>query len=95
MLNSVKPQGQITPVNFCYWLQGYLEVGNPETIDREQLKTIREHLDNVFVDFAKPATINYPLGTTVPSVMEGINVWNNGKTTEHPFLQFAEPLASC
>lgn len=38
----------MTPENFCYWLQGLLEVANPETLDKNQLAIVREHLQLVF-----------------------------------------------
>jgi hypothetical protein len=31
--------------NFCYWLQGWLEIQNPSQIDESQLKEIKNHLD--------------------------------------------------
>lgn len=37
---------------FCYWLQGLLEVGAPKTLGKRQVRIIREHLDLVFT----PAT---------------------------------------
>jgi len=38
----------MTPENFCYWLQGLFEIGNPEGLSKEQLAVIREHLQLVF-----------------------------------------------
>lgn len=42
----------MTPENFCYWLQGWLEVSdttNLETeLDARQLKIIKDHLFLVF-----------------------------------------------
>lgn len=38
----------MTPRDFCYWLQGLLEVGKPEKLDSEQLKIIENHLNLVF-----------------------------------------------
>lgn len=34
--------------NFCYWLQGVLEVAKPETLDAEQVEIIKRHLAMVF-----------------------------------------------
>ncbi len=34
----------MTPENFIYWLQGYLELNDPKTIDEAQTKMIKEHL---------------------------------------------------
>ncbi len=38
----------MTPENFCYWLQGLLEVGNPYELDSEQVEIIKDHLALVF-----------------------------------------------
>lgn len=34
--------------NFCYWLQGFIELGDPDKITQEQMKEIRDHLKIVF-----------------------------------------------
>lgn len=34
--------------NFCYWLQGMMELGDPETISEEQLDDIKAHLRITF-----------------------------------------------
>lgn len=34
--------------DFCYWLQGFIEVGQPHIVTMEQLATIRNHLNMVF-----------------------------------------------
>jgi len=38
----------MTPENFCYWLQGYIEIADPQTIKEESLSVIKNHLDLVF-----------------------------------------------
>jgi len=38
----------MTPRDFCYWLQGYMETENPETIDATKTKIIKDHLNLVF-----------------------------------------------
>ena len=38
----------MTSRDFAFWLQGYLEVANPETINKEQLQVIKNHLNLVF-----------------------------------------------
>lgn len=37
----------MTPRDFVYWLNGLLELGQPETLNKAQIKSIREHLDLV------------------------------------------------
>ena len=39
----------MTPENFCYWLQGLFEVGNPQELSRAQLVIVKEHLQLVFI----------------------------------------------
>jgi len=34
--------------DFCFWLQGLIEVGKIETLDAEQVELIKAHLDLVF-----------------------------------------------
>lgn len=38
----------ISPENFCYWLQGFFEIQNPETLDATQVQIIKDHLATVF-----------------------------------------------
>lgn len=38
----------MTPENFCYWLQGYMELTAPGMINSDQRKVIEEHLKLVF-----------------------------------------------
>jgi len=52
----------MTSRDFCYWLQGFIEVGQPHIVTMEQLATIRAHLNMVFrheIDpsFGKPEYI--------------------------------------
>lgn len=34
----------MTPEQFVYWLQGYLEVQNPHTIDNSKIQVIKDHI---------------------------------------------------
>jgi hypothetical protein len=38
----------MTSRDFCFWMQGYLEIGNPQSIGHEELKQIKKHLALVF-----------------------------------------------
>lgn len=49
----------MTPEQFCYWLQGMVEV-DVNTLTPLQVKAIKDHLNLVF----KKVTPNYPI--TVP-----------------------------
>ena len=45
----IQTKGNImTPENFCYWLQGLLEIGDPSTLDAQQVLIIKDHLTLVF-----------------------------------------------
>lgn len=35
-------------VEFCYWLQGLFELGNPTTLDANQTELVKRHLAMVF-----------------------------------------------
>lgn len=35
-------------VEFCYWLQGLFELGNPSTLNAEQTDLVKRHLAMVF-----------------------------------------------
>lgn len=47
----------MTPEQFCYWLQGMVEV-DVNTLTPLQVKAIKDHLNLVF----KKVTPNYPIG---------------------------------
>ncbi len=40
----------MTPREFCYWLQGHIEIGEPKALTEEQVKMIKRHLDLVFTN---------------------------------------------
>ena len=35
-------------IEFCYWLQGFIELSNPEEITIEQWDSVKQHLQLVF-----------------------------------------------
>lgn len=39
----------MTSQEFCYWLQGFFELGNPESLTEQQVQVINNHLDMVNV----------------------------------------------
>ena len=54
------------PINFCHWLQGFLETANPTAINKEQTKIIKDHLALVFTkvtpDYTKlPNIVDHPI----------------------------------
>ena len=38
----------MTSRDFAYWLQGYFEINDPKTINKEQTQIIKNHLNLVF-----------------------------------------------
>lgn len=38
----------MTPEQFCYWLQGYFEIQNPDFMTEKQVLEIKNHLSKVF-----------------------------------------------
>jgi hypothetical protein len=38
----------VTHAEFCYWLQGFLELADPKRLTASQVKMIQQHLDLVF-----------------------------------------------
>ena len=42
-------------VEFCYWLQGLFEVGEPTTLNEKQVTLIKAHLNMVFFHEIDPS----------------------------------------
>ena len=90
----------MTPENFCYWLQGYIELENPGKISAEKTQVIKDHLNLVF----KKETPNRVFGggfkqvdnkfyesyDKVPNLQKGgIDVYSgDGKLKDYPNLAF-------
>ena len=37
----------MTPDQFCYWLQGLMELQNPKTLNETQVQSIKDHLATI------------------------------------------------
>lgn len=49
----------MTPENFVYWLNGYLEIENPEFITKDKIQEIRNHVNLVLKkETPKPTQFN-------------------------------------
>ena len=57
------------PINFVYWLQGFLELQNPTSFNEEQIKEIKNHINLVLTK----ATNKIP--------QEPIYTWNPDQQT--------------
>lgn len=51
----------MTPQEFCYWLQGFFELADPQRLTEKQVQVIEQHLDLVDV------TVN-----GIPSASSGV-----------------------
>lgn len=76
----------MTSRDFCYWLQGLLEVGKPESLDAQQLKIIENHLNLVF---------KHEIDTPDPT--GELQATHDGKPAKpaYPFTGSGNPLARC
>jgi len=59
----------MTTEQFVYWLQGFMEICNPETLDESQTQIIKDHLKLVFDKQTPDRTITVPNPTTPLSPM--------------------------
>ena len=58
----------MTPEQFCYWLQGRLEL-NGDPLTPEETQCVREHLKTVFTKVTppSPSEVFKPVAPTYPS----------------------------
>lgn len=79
------------PINFCYWLQGALELGHAQNtaggLNAQQLQVIKDHLELVFekVTPPSPADVITGMGVT-PSTLDDLLKKTTGYDTtgKHP-----------
>lgn len=62
----------MTSEQFVYWLQGFSEVSNSETITKQQWKIIQDHLKLVL----NKVTPSYPKDTAVPYIPPAVPIYN-------------------
>ena len=63
----------MTTEQFTYWLQGFMEVANPTTLDEVQVQQIKDHLNLVFNKQTPDRTFIPPLApmpTPYPNQIE-------------------------
>jgi hypothetical protein len=46
----------VTARDFCFWLQGFYELGKPIALNQEQTEMVKRHLDLVFKHEIAPAS---------------------------------------
>lgn len=69
-------------VDFCYWLQGYFEIGNALVLDERQLDLIRQQL----------MKITEPWGEFTRWVNQTIHLVTAAGCRQESLVQFAEHL---
>ena len=71
----------MTGIDFVYWLQGFLEIQNPQSINKEQINIIKDHIGLVLKkETPKYLTIdnnNVKFDSTLP--------WNDGDKIDENF----------
>jgi hypothetical protein len=79
----------LTPRDFIFWLQGHMEINDPETITEAQAAMIKEHLDLTISELSKkklnqpqPASQTGGMGGSASTVNPfGTMVYTNAMTT--------------
>ena len=84
----------MTPENFCYWLQGFIEIENPKTINTQQVQEIKNHLQLVFEK--KTPTIKQQLENHFCSQELAANYLKLNKDLyDKALVQYMDNPASC
>lgn len=78
----------MTSRDFVYWLQGLLEIGNPETLTKEQLTIVKNHLNLVFLHEIDPSLNE---GKTTEEV-EKLHDVHDGKVDWNKMLNDNKPI---
>lgn len=61
----------MTSKEFCYWLQGSLEMNDNKSFNEKQTEVLKKHLDMVFEHIAHlDEKDQSPLGAPIPSTLE-------------------------
>ena len=64
----------MTSRDFAYWLQGFFEVSNAETMTKEQTEVVKKHLNLVFFHEIDPSYTDDPIKQKQMN-----EIHNNGK----------------
>lgn len=91
----------MTSRDFCYWLQGLFELGNPESLTPEQIQTIRNHLNMVFYHEIDPSFGGPEVQDALNRLHSGVQVEespsNLTQSPQRPYLgpPYLDPKAKC
>lgn len=70
----------MTSRDFAFWLQGFLEVSQPETIGTKETEIIKKHLNLVFVHEIDPAMGDSEHQQKLNDIHSGKHQTNGGKS---------------
>lgn len=84
----------MSPINFVYWLQGFLEIGDPKSLNEVQIQEIRNHIGLVLDKQTPIQTVLFEHGK--PNLNEDIYIFKdmNGNPFPLDLLTFKHH-ASC
>lgn len=80
----------MTPEQFIYWLQGYMEIADPKNVDEKQIQIIKDHISLVL----KKET---PDRAVVPQspLVKGIEDWIQKSTSPYTPSTGSKGLCLC
>jgi hypothetical protein len=96
----------MTPDSFCYWLKGFVELGEPVTLSKKQLQIVKDHLDLVFdkktPDRSSPTLTPFII-PSYDGLSEGFNAdketfsmdQNSVSYTDTPLVSYSYTPISC
>lgn len=62
--------------DFCFWLQGFFEVANPDGMTREQVSMVKRHLALVFKHEIDPAMGDAQHQTALNDIHSPTHYWD-------------------
>jgi hypothetical protein len=62
----------MTSRDFCYWLQGYLEVAKPSSILSDEVAMIQRHLNMVFLHEIDPSFGDQKAQASLNQIHQGV-----------------------
>jgi hypothetical protein len=78
----------MTPEQFTYWLQGFMEISNPIKLDEKQTQIIKDHLELVFDKQTPDRTFVPPLA---PMPTTPYPIWQEPHTIPHSPIWETDP----
>lgn len=72
MVHRNKRDNTMTSEQFVYWLQGFMEIGNPKALSAKETQIVKDHLKLVFDK--KTPDYTFAPGTTIPNITDNNQV---------------------